>query len=145
MCVILLLFLWRCLRIPLQGYAKQRFGVCFLRMFDDEYLHITKDGNDYSLFAVTKGFYWNEVISLMVDFNGLDKYKPNEKIKINKIDFGMSASSNSNFFTSNYKGEIYLLEYSESEAKLYFDNLTFSLPDGAYVLDGKLTFSMKNE
>jgi len=115
------------------------------RMFNDEYLHITKDGNEYSLFAITKGFYVNEVLSLMVDINGLDKYKPNEKIKINKIDFGMPASSNSNFFTSDYKGKIYLLEYSESEAKLYFDNLTFTLPDGAYVLDGKLTFSMENE
>lgn len=115
------------------------------RMFNDEYLHITKDGNDYSLFATTKGFYWNEVISLMVNINGLDKYRPNERIKINKIDFGMPASSNSNYFTSNYKGKIYLLEYSENEAKLYFDNLTFTLPDGAYVMDGKLTFSMKNE
>ncbi len=115
------------------------------RMFNDEYLQITKDGNEYSLFATTKGFYWNEVISLMVDINGLDKYRPNERIKINKIDFGMPASSNSNYFTSNYKGKIYLLEYSENEAKLYFDNLTFTLPDGAYVMDGKLTFSMKNE
>ena len=43
------------------------------RMFNDEYLQITKDGNEYSLFATTKGFYVNEVLSLMVDINGLDK------------------------------------------------------------------------
>ena len=68
-----------------------------------------------------------------------------EKMESAKIDFGMPASSNSNYFTSNYEGKIFLLEYSDAEAKLYFDNLTFSLPDGDYVLDGKLTFSIKYE
>ncbi len=115
------------------------------RMFDDENTYITKDGNVYFLFAITEGHYWNEVISLMVDINGLDEYEPYDKIKINQIDFGMPASSNSNYFTSNYKGKIFLLEYSDTEAKLYFDNLTFNLPDGTYVLDGNLTFSIKYE
>lgn len=84
--------------------------------------------------------YWNEVIFLMIDnINDLNQYKPNDEIKINGINFGMFASSNSNYTTSEYAGKIYLLSYSETEASLYFDNLIFNIANGSYTINGKLT------
>ena len=68
--------------------------------------HITKYwDNRYSFFATTEGQYWNEIVSLMIDINNLSNYKTNEEIKVEKMDFGMFASSNSNYTTSEYKGD----------------------------------------
>ena len=105
--------------------------------------HITKYwDNTYSFFATTGGQYWNEIINLMIDFNDLNQYKSNEEIKINKMDFGMFASSNSNYTTTEYTGKIYLLSYSETEASIYFDNLIFNIADGPYTINGKLTLPL---
>ena len=105
--------------------------------------HITKYwDNTYSLFATTDGQYWNEIISLMIDINNLDKYKPNEEVIFNKIDFGMFASSNSNYTTSKYLGKIYFLSCSETEVSVNFNNLIFNIADGSYTLNGKLTLPL---
>ena len=105
--------------------------------------HITKYwDNRYSFFATTEGQYWNEIVSLMIGINNLNNYKTNEEIKVEKMDFGMFASSNSNYTTSEYKGKIYLLSISESEASFYFDDLTFNIADGAYTINGNLSFPL---
>lgn len=95
--------------------------------------------NLYSLYATTNGQYWNEIISLMMDINDLDKYSPNEDVKAERIDFGMMASSNSKYTTTEFTGKIYLLNYSKAEVSLYFNNLIFNIADGSYTINGKLT------
>ncbi len=105
--------------------------------------HITKYWNNtYSFSATTEGQYWNEIITLMIDINNLNNYKTNEEIKVDKIDFGMFASSNTNYTTAEYNGKIYLSSISESEASFYFDNLTFNIADGSYTIKGNLTFPL---
>lgn len=113
--------------------------------FDEKFTYITKDADTYSLFATTSGRYWNEIVTLMIDLNNLGKYKPKEELKIKEIHFGMFASSDSESVTNKYKGKIFLLDYSEKEVSIYFDNVSFSVRDDTYNMDGKHSFSMKNE
>ena len=113
--------------------------------FDEKFTYITKDADTYSLFATTSGRYWNEIVTLMIDLNNLEKYKPKEELKIKEIHFGMFASSDSESVTNKYKGKIFLLEYSEKEVSIYFDNVSFSVRDDTYNMDGEYSFSLNYE
>jgi hypothetical protein len=114
-------------------------------VFEEEFTFITKNADTYFLFATTDGKKWNQTVTLAIDLNNLDQYKPKEELKISLIRFGMFASSDSESVTNKYNGKIFLLKYTEKEASIYFDNVSFSIRDDIYNMDGKYSFSIKNE
>ena len=69
-----------------------------------------------------------------------DSLRPGKEPEFESILFCLPLSSDSRSYTDSFSGHIYLKEYSSEKVTLRFKKTVFEIGQGAYKLDGDLTF-----
>lgn len=113
----------------------------FLKSISDETLYPELNGKSY-FFLSTIGRYANEILSLSVYFQELDKCGAGTMIEPVCVSFGAMCSNDSGNFTDRYSGKIIVKELTDKQITLRFVKVKGSITFGEFILNGDMTFDI---
>ncbi len=90
----------------------------------------------------TKGHYADEILTLYVFFQELDKCSVGTEIVPVRVDFGAFLSNNSSNFTDRIDGKIVVKAIDEKQITLRFVKVIGRIGLGKYIMNGDITFDI---
>ncbi len=107
----------------------------------NEQIYPELNGMSY-LFFQTKGHYADEILSLSLFFQELDKCSVGTEIKPVRVNFGAFLSNNSFNFTDRIDGKIVVKAIDEKQITLRFIKVIGSIALGDYIMNGDITLDI---
>lgn len=107
----------------------------------NEQIYPELNGMSYLSFQ-TKGHYADEILSLSLFFQNLDKCMVGTEIVPVRVSFGAFLSNNSFNFTDRIDGKIVVKAIDEKQITLRFIKVIGSIALGDYIMNGDITFDI---